>query len=308
MATPRAPIRVRMGGRSGATVHGRAALVPAIGSIALGVASAGLGIAYRAPDDRRPLGFFLVAGGMAVVVGIVFLLHALTGMRDEARRRRAVAAGAEPWLADHAWRRHGAREEGRSEVRRRLLGTAAMALFLGGFAYILTLASDEPGAIGGWAVLAVMTGFLVLGSGHQVLGAVRRARHGRLQLRYGQFPFFLGGRLDAELVRPHGGPALRTVAAVLRCVQEQYVSSRRGRIPVESAVLHEERATFGPGGDRLRIPVRFELPADPALATDLTAKPPRYWELEVSSDVPGLDLRATFVVPVYARQPEASTA
>ena len=34
--------------------------------------------------------------------------------------------------------------------------------------------------------------------------------------------------------------------------------------------------------------------------TRLSDRPPRYWELEVAANTPGLDLQARFLLPVYA--------
>jgi hypothetical protein len=155
-------------------------------------------------------------------------------------------------------------------------------------------------------VLAVLSAFMLAGVGRGLYLLARRGKHGAVELKLARVPFHLGERLEAELVRAAGGPALGSVFATLRCVQERYTARRENNVPIETQVLHEERVALGPGGGRLRFPVAFELPADPALATDLTTKPPRYWELEVTSDVPGIDFGATFVVPVYRRDARAS--
>jgi hypothetical protein len=298
-----------MGGRSGANVHGRDALVPAVLAIVLGVASAGLGLAFRPEGDTRPLGLFLAGGGMAVVVGVVFLVHAIGGMREERRRRRALEGRPdEPWNADAPWARDRVHDETRRELVRGFGGTAAMAAFLGLFAYLLTLVGDEErgAALGGWIVLAVLSAFMVAGAGRGLHLLLRRGKHGPVELKLARVPFHLGERLEAELVRAAGGPSLGSVFATLRCVQERYTARRENNVPIETQVLHEERVALGPGGGRLRFPIAFDLPADPALATDLTTKPPRYWELEVTSDVPGIDFGATFVVPVYGRDTRRS--
>ena len=38
----------------------------------------------------------------------------------------------------------------------------------------------------------------------------------------------------------------------------------------------------------------------------MTAERPRYWELEVHADTPGIDFRAIYLVPVY-RAPRGTT-
>ena len=46
------------------------------------------------------------------------------------------------------------------------------------------------------------------------------------------------------------------------------------------------------------VELRYELPAD-ALPTQLNADKPRFWELEVKLDLPGLDFSETYLVPFY---------
>jgi hypothetical protein len=48
------------------------------------------------------------------------------------------------------------------------------------------------------------------------------------------------------------------------------------------------------------IAIHFDLPAPTEdLETQLSERPPRYWELMVTSEVRGIDFESTFLVPVY---------
>ena len=49
--------------------------------------------------------------------------------------------------------------------------------------------------------------------------------------------------------------------------------------------------------------VAFMVPPD-APSTNLRANPPRYWELEVEVDAPGVNFLRTYGVPIYHRTPE----
>jgi len=53
--------------------------------------------------------------------------------------------------------------------------------------------------------------------------------------------------------------------------------------------------------DILRILMNFRLPSGIDYSTSLSSRPPRYWELEISSKTPGIDYRSIFFVPVYAK-------
>lgn len=65
-----------------------------------------------------------------------------------------------------------------------------------------------------------------------------------------------------------------------------------------------------PADPEAELPLRFQLPENPTLLdsrpkkeqlfeTRLGTNPPRYWELEVKADLPGIDYAALFVLPVY---------
>ena len=48
------------------------------------------------------------------------------------------------------------------------------------------------------------------------------------------------------------------------------------------------------------LELRFDLPSHvPGCA--LSERPPRYWELEVTGQAPGIDYGGSFLVPVYVR-------
>jgi hypothetical protein len=49
------------------------------------------------------------------------------------------------------------------------------------------------------------------------------------------------------------------------------------------------------------LELRFEPPAD-GMSTQLSADKPVFWEFEVELDLPGLDFKETYLVPVYGRK------
>jgi hypothetical protein len=50
---------------------------------------------------------------------------------------------------------------------------------------------------------------------------------------------------------------------------------------------------------RRGLALSFPFPAD-AAPTRLSERPPRYWELEIGAEVPGIDYQGRFLLPVYA--------
>jgi hypothetical protein len=294
-------------GRSGSNVQGREAVK--VGLLALALAAAS-GLLFPAilrrtgHADGREL-VYVAFGALMAVAGASFLVPGVVGMREEARRRRAQASHPdEPWLADHPWRREGARSEDATDAGKWLWQAAFLAAFLSVLAFI-ALASAPPGPfrVAGATLLGILGLSVPASAGRGLYLLARRARHGRSELRFVGFPFFLGRPLEAELVRPPGAPPVARLEATLRCVRERYVRrgvTRRKDTLLDVQVLYEHTIVVEAAPGARRHPLRFELPDEPGLATLLAENPPRYWEVEVRSAVLGVDLAATFLVPVYA--------
>jgi hypothetical protein len=85
--------------------------------------------------------------------------------------------------------------------------------------------------------------------------------------------------------------------ATLRCIEERFEVRQTGKNRVRVSVpyeLYRDEAAVAPGEPSLR----FELPEN-VPGTRLAAQPPRYWELELAAEAPGVDFGARFLVPVY---------
>jgi hypothetical protein len=294
-------------GRSGSNVQGRDAV--RVGLLALGIGACS---AILAPALLRRAGradgaelLYVAFGALMALAGLSFLPYGLAGLREEARRRRALASHPdEPWLADHPWRREGARCEGAADAARWLWTATFLAAFLAVLSsFVLLPAPPGPFRASAATVLGLLGLSVPAAAGRAVHLLARRVRHGRSELRFLGFPFFLGGTLEAELARRAGAPHLARLEATLRCVRERYVRrgfTRRKDLLLEREVLHEQTISVEAAPGARRHPIRFQLPDEPGLATVLAESPPRYWEVEVRSAVPGIDLGATFLVPVYA--------
>ncbi|MBK9516219.1 MAG: hypothetical protein IPO09_02490 [Anaeromyxobacter sp.] len=233
--------------------------------------------------------------------------------RLAARVARAGWGGgpAEPWLADHPWRREGALDESGREARQALLG-GGLLVGVGSAVGAAIL----PGAPGGLALLPALVvgvflavGFWLLWRG--VRAVLRRARHGVAELRFARLPFFLGEPLEVTLVRDGATARLEGLTARLTCLEERWgepvgrphdpAGPPGGRRLERVERWSATRAVAGGGGARL--PIRFDLPAPGpgVLGTALSEVLPRYWELELWADLPGPDFHAVFLVPVYQR-------
>jgi hypothetical protein len=276
------------------TVHGRAAIV--LGAIVLG-----FGVLTGAPvwlgevDVNVPRPLALLVASLVPAAGAALLVHGLAGrarqQRIAARRRTAPDA---PWLWDHDWNPREARRASAGS-RRVLVFAAATGIVL----VPLTWFALEEGAhpflrvvtVGFYALLAVA---LVKGA----IDAARQRAHRDTRLRLATFPYRLGETGVADLVGLP--PTLASLTATLRCVEERYERDRDSQRVACYQVYADSRAfTAAELRGRRALRLTFPLPAA-GPETRLRERPPTYWTLEVAGPAPGLDLAATFLLPVYA--------
>lgn len=292
-------------GRSAATVHGLASVligvVPLFAGLSLlGVTGGVLGEGIATLQTPRWIA--AVVALTFVLTGLYFVLHGWRGV-SRGRRIRRVRANHpdEPWLWDHSWNAFAAFDGTRGELRRGIPVVVMLAAFLLPFNWI-AFAEDEPH----W-VFAVITGafdaLLLLSLARLLYLALRLRRYGTTELRLPRFPCRTGDDVELKLVRTARLAALGELRGTLRCIQERYEVRGMGRGRGQRVVayaLHESVAggEVTPGGEA--IVFRFPVPAD-AAGSSLTERPPRYWELSVEGQAPGIDYEATFLVPIYSR-------
>jgi hypothetical protein len=178
----------------------------------------------------------------------------------------------------------------------------------------LRLAHPHPrdGVFRGLGVLVLLWGLF------QLVGLPRILRFGRSRLRFERFPFVLGESLRVVLERFERLRGARRLEIALLCYKElpsdQEPRRSRGTL---TFVVYEDRRTFesvwealaaaGSGTTRdglaaNELALEFPLPAEPQWSTRLSVAPCHYWELEVKADLPGIDYRAHFLLPVYSRR------
>lgn len=219
----------------------------------------------------------------------------------------------EPWLWDSAWRR-----ELKDEQLARLLGQVPELLGIGimlvvfNGAVLAGVLVEEHPHTGLYLFAALVLGFDCVLFWMKVRPFARDVlallRYGRTRLHIPAIPLALGGSVQVELEVPRGLAGLTEVRAVLRHVRERREQQRRGSgsrrrtVTVTVRDIHYERdqkVDLGPK-ERGTLVVELNLPKQPGAGTVLSAAPRRLWELQLTSEVPGLDLDITFVLPVYA--------
>ncbi|HVB86687.1 MAG TPA: hypothetical protein VNK23_08505 [Candidatus Dormibacteraeota bacterium] len=255
---------------------------------------------------RKPAPDWLMwaASGLFLAGGSVYAIHGLGDLRRRAAwKQTATARPTEPWLGDYPWQHEGIGFSETDEVLGRLLAALAWTLVFALFAWVGMLKPD------GWPILSALGLFsfcCLMLWGRWAAGIFQLMRYGDGSLEYGEFPFRLGGNLQARLRIPRRLSEMDQLTITLRCVQEQFVTSRDGR--TATVVCYERHrnviqmnaaqiAAVGEAG----IPVEFRLP-ERQPSTNLSATPPTYWEIEINGKARDTGYDAIFLVPIYKAQ------
>lgn len=153
-----------------------------------------------------------------------------------------------------------------------------------------------------WRLAAVAV-FPLAGAG-LLVAAVRATLHyrrfGRSVLELGAGPGIVGRGLTADLLIPVALPPGATLTAALRRVERTTSGSGRNRRTTES-IRWEERAVASgrTDGRSTRVPLAFRIPAgEPPGDAAPSGRSRVLWRLDVEADVPGVDYRVRFDVPV----------
>lgn len=280
-----------------------------------GVPAALFGVAFIA------VGGFVVArvlvGGDAgahapaiigLAIGAVFMLAgayvAINGLLDIRRAdyaaKQAAAMPEQPWVWDYPWRREGIGNDTRRQIARSLGFALFVAIFLTPFHWVGFFAPNAPLVFGIFALIfdLVVVGLLV----RAVRLMLMRERYGASWLRFARFPFHPGEPLDVTLDGYGGLSGLPRLTGELQCIQERYEMRGSGRDRGKQVVCYTlwSAATTVDRNRDGGFAFHFDLPPD-ALTSALSERPARFWQLVVNSDdVPGVDYKASFLVPVYA--------
>lgn len=254
------------------------------------------------------------AAAFVALAGLAVLVHGVRDLRRVARVRLFNAAyPAEPWRWDYEWDERRSVDE--DTMRRARLytgmGIGLLLLMAPWVPIIIALIAGraplimKAGAVFFAFVIVLFTivALAILSSG---VGLVwRRLKYGQGLATFARFPFRRGEELELHVQAPRSLPQHAVVTAILRCIEDRYVTTtkRDGETltSVECFELYRasgpaELVTTSKGSRALRV--RFTIPAN-APTTVLASRPCRYWEVDLNAASDGVDYGARFLVPVY---------
>jgi hypothetical protein len=225
-------------------------------------------------------------------------------MRNQAVRSEAPD---ERWRRRHEWRM------GLVEFHVPMIALVVLWAFAGLWNGFLLLVGaivllHTPDASSRAGILAFLGLFLAAGLFLVVLAwrtTAQRRRFGDSAFEMARIPFALGDRVDGWVRAPAGLREASAIRVSLDCVDVPHVQS-----DTSQTVLWRDQVTvpmslidFGPG--QARIPVSLKVPADQRPSLAERGRGHIEWRVTVDADMPGVDYRAVFDVPVFPPPIEA---
>jgi hypothetical protein len=288
--------------RSGTTVHGWSAvgfgLLALTPAVYLGLVL--MGVVGDLAAANAPL---WVIGACALAFGVAGLSLTVHGARGVMTRRAAAVQRRgfplQPWQWDYDWDVRGTTDRGWEEARRAFMFAVMASLILAPGNWAMIALPDMPVWAKGVVVLLDLMIAYALWRGAYV--ALRTIKYGRPRLHAQRFPLHPGGLAELVLERRGRLGSMSTLDVTLRCVQERYEKRGSGENRSQAVVCYElwadtRRVECTPSAP---LELQFDIPARlPGCA--LNERPPRYWELEVTGEAPGIDYGGCFLVPIYA--------
>jgi hypothetical protein len=227
--------------------------------------------------------------------------YRISTRREEHRRLHPTEA----WTFDHEWQTEGAWEESSRAILFAVVFGTGWALFMTLFA---SIAANEDASVYFFLELFSLVPFGC--AGYTVYALMRRAKFGRSYCRFERFPYFLGEEVRVAWKPGSAIGVFKNMHFTLRCIEEREEKDRDDETTQRFYELFAQSITIDQPGektDTAEVPLSFTVPNLPRpLGTQFSAKTPRYWELEVKADTPGIKYAANFMVPVYA--PPRTTA
>lgn len=251
------------------------------------------------PDKVRVPYWVVGMVGISLVFGGGLLLERVVAGRAASR---AQDSADRQWPWDFPWDAGGCTHTPAGQWRQSLLGLCFMGAFLLPFNWIALFHPDREI----WVQLIVVLFdaipatllYLLLRQSLQYL------KYGKSQIAFAHFPYAPG-----ETVRFDFSPnRFSPITFTLRFLEETYqvVGSGEDEKTVSRCLMHWSAAqTLWPPPAAESVPVEFALPEETAWVTDFSdGARVRYWEVLAVATQPGLDFRASFLLPVYDCRPQ----
>ncbi len=256
---------------------------------------------------NAPRHLVALCGALFFVAGELVFFQGISGLIQQARVRRYLSEHpGDVTGSDYPWDRRGIKGDGLKQVMTNFAGWSFFAFFLSPFNWLCFFANQKKVP----KVFHFMTGLfdiiVICGITYCFYLLIRFLRYGQSFFRFSRFPFQPGGTVEGTVMMTKPLKGVSKMKTTLRFVEEKFETRGTGDNRSTQTVCYElysetvERTDFPQyGPDIESVPVSFVLPQDLTFKNNLSSRPPRYWQLEVSAATPGVDYFSRFLVPVY---------
>ncbi len=259
-------------------------------------------IPVKSGSVHAPYWVLTVSGASFVLGG--FLAWGTAWVQFAAERSRQAAMRLHPGesaLIDYPWHPEGFEVSEWTGAARNFGWAVGLTVFLSIFNWWAFVANGPWMVKGIVGIFDLVTVWVWV---QAVLQLLRAFKFGHSRIDFTPFPYPLTQPVVIRWKPDHGVGQINSGTFTLRCVQEWTETRGTGKNQ-DTVLVHEEIWSAAWILEQSRqlsindpIQLRYDLPAD-ALPTQLSADRPVFWELEVKLNLPGVDFRESYLVPVY---------
>ena len=258
------------------------------------------------PDSKFHVPRYMAAmfGGVFLMPGLFLVIHGLLSLNY---RPAKFLVNASPWDNDYGWNHHQVNDRSRSDLVKFFFSTLLLILFLTPFhIFIFKILAESKIGYFPMALMIIFDLAVLIIIWTYLKKLLRYLKYGMSSLRFNQFPYFLGNKLDLTFMINKPLKGADTISVTLQCIEEKYETrgsgDNRKSVVVCYHLYSESKEIELPileTASSLQIPIQFDLPAEDIYRTRLKERPPTYWEMEIKAETDGIDLAKNFLVPVY---------
>ena len=203
-----------------------------------------------------------------------------------------------PWTYDMDWKKDGWSHSKIGAILYNIFGLGMVYLLFSPFVYFFSKSKNLP------VVFPIAIGLMVLLFTYigikQILKAIRFSG---VKCAYLRFPYFLGEEFEVKITGLPNHIDSNSIHTELRCLQSKLKESRHNHKNQRyfKCLYKDEQDYNSHMISRNSINIKFDIPQDENLGTDLIQADYIYWELRVWTEIPGVNFDYGFPVPIYRK-------
>ena len=257
-----------------------------------------------------------IAGGIFAsvfaIIGAAIMVGAVAGYRQQKRDAEVKDANPNaPWLWRKDWAESRALSKNRNTIYGWWIGTALLSVLFVPIAAINLpplLRNSDPMAFLLLGLCLVPT-ILLVGA---LRATIRRETYGKTYFEFAALPFSPGKRLSGQIHLRLDRAAEHGIDLRLSCNRRVVTGSGKAQSISEVPLWQQQKnvpqqaLSTGPLGSS--IPVDFEIPEDAYETSHDVPRDQVLWMLHAQADVPGVDYKDDFEIPVFRSSAKAARA